>query len=187
MMFEFLSQPWPWYIGGPVIGLILFLMLYFTNKPLGVSSSMRHACAACVPGDIKFFKYDWKKTGIWNLVFVLGISIGGFLGGYIFAAPEPIALSDATRTDLEELGITDFNGYVPSDLFNLGSLFTLPGFIIMVGGGFLIGFGARYAGGCTSGHAMSGISNLQTASVVAVGGFFVGGLFITHLILPMLL
>lgn len=185
-MIDFLSQPWPWYIGGPLIGLYLFLMLIFTGKPLGVSSSMRHACAATVPGKIKFFKYDWKKTGLWNIVFVLGIILGGFLGGYVFSNPEPIAISEHTKTDLRELGVTDFSGYVPSEIFSFDFLLTLPGFILIVGGGFLIGFGARYAGGCTSGHAMSGISNLQPASMIAVGGFFAGGLFITHVILPLL-
>lgn len=186
MMFDFLSQPWPWYVAGPLIGLMIPIMLYFSNKALGVSSSLRHTCAACVPGKIEFFNYDWKTEGLWNIIFVIGILIGGFLGGYIFANPDPIALSEATKTDLRKLGISDFDGFVPADIFTWSNLFTLPGFIIMVIGGFLVGFGARYAGGCTSGHAISGISNLQKASVVAVIGFFAGGLFITHIVYPIL-
>jgi uncharacterized protein len=186
-MFEFLWRPWPWYVAGPLIGLMIPVMLLLANKILGVSSSLRHACAACAPGDIEFFKYDWKTEGLWNLVFVLGILTGGFLGGYVFANPEPIAISEATTNDLRALGVTDFSGLVPSDVFNWSNLLTVQGFIIMVLGGFLVGFGSRYAGGCTSGHAISGISSLQLASVVATIGFFAGGLLVTHFVLPSLL
>ncbi len=185
-MFDFLWQPWPWYVAGPLIGLMIPIMLYFSNKALGVSSSLRHACAACIPGKIKFFRYDWKKEGLWNMVFVFGILIGGFLAGYVFTNPYPIAISESTIADLRDLGLSDFTGFVPAEIFNWSNLLTPSGFIIMVIGGFLVGFGARYAGGCTSGHAISGISNLQIGSVVAVIGFFIGGLFITHIVYPIL-
>ncbi len=185
-MFEWLTQPWPWYVAGPIIGLIIPLLLYMGNKQFGISSSLRHACAACVPGNISFFQYDWKSEGMWNLVLVLGVFIGGYLGGYVFRNPEPIALSVATITDLQNLGLTDFSGFVPSEVFSWGSLGTIQGIIMMVLGGFLVGFGARYAGGCTSGHAISGISNLQLASFIAVIGFFVGGLIVTHLLYPLI-
>ena len=186
-MFDFLWRPWSWYVAGPLIGIMIPLMLLLTNKALGVSSSLRHACAACVPGNIEFFKYDWKTTGLWNLVFVLGIFLGGFLGGYVFANPDPIALSEATTSDLRALGVTDFEGFVPSDIFSWHNLPSVQGVIFIIVGGFLIGFGSRYAGGCTSGHAISGISNLQMASLVATVGFFVGGLLMTHFLLPLLL
>jgi uncharacterized protein len=186
-MFDFLWRLWPWYVAGPLIGLMIPVMLLLTNKILGVSSSLRHACAACAPGDIEFFKYDWKEEGLWNIVFVLGILVGGFLAGYVFANPEPVAISEATRNDLQALGVADFSGLVPSDIFNWQNLLTAQGLIIMVVGGFLVGFGARYAGGCTSGHAISGISSLQMASVIATVGFFAGGLLMTHFILPSLL
>lgn len=187
-MFDFLSKPWPWYVAGPLIGLMIPIMLFFSNKALGVSSSLRHMCAAAIPGTsrVPFFNYDWKREGLWNLLFVFGILIGGFLAGYVFANPYPIAISESTVADLRELGITDFTGFVPSEIFNWGNLLTQQGIIIMVVGGFLVGFGARYAGGCTSGHAISGISNLQFASVIAAIGFFVGGLFITHFVYPLL-
>ncbi len=186
-MFDWLTQPWPWYVAGPLIGLIIPLLLYMGNKQFGISSSLRHTCAACMPGNISFFQYDWKSEGMWNLVFVLGVFIGGFLGGYVFQNPEPIALSAATVADLQNLGITDFSGLVPPEVFSWSNLGSFQGLIIMVLGGFLVGFGARYAGGCTSGHAISGISNLQMASVTAVIGFFIGGLIVTHLILPLIL
>ena len=185
-MFEFLFQPWPWYVGGPLIGLMLFLSLYLTGKPLGVSSSLEHACAAVAPGKIELFNYDWKKKGLSNLLFVFGIFLGGFLGGYVFANPNPIAISEKTTTALQTLGLADFSGLVPAEIFNWQFLTTLPGFLFIVVGGFLIGFGARYAGGCTSGHAISGISNLQPGSVMAVCGFFAGGLVMTHLLYPLL-
>ena len=185
-MFEWLYQPWPWYVAGPLIGLMVPLLFIIGNKQFGISSSLRHICATCAPSTISFFNYDWKATGMWNLVFALGIVLGGFLGGWVFANPDPIALSSATIEDLSALGIQDFDGLVPNDIFSWEMLMTWQGLLILLGGGFLTGFGARYAGGCTSGHAISGLSDLQAGSLVAVIGFFVGGLFITHLIYPIL-
>ncbi len=183
---EWLTQPWPWYVAGPIIGLIVPLLLYIGNKQFGVSSSLRHACAACFPGKISFFQYDWKSEGMWNLVLILGVIIGGFLGGFVFKNPEPIAISASTIADLQNLGLTDFSGFVPSEVFSWSNLGSLQGIIMLVLGGFLVGFGSRYAGGCTSGHAISGISNLQLASLIAVIGFFAGGLIVTHLIYPLI-
>lgn len=186
-MFDFLTEPWPWYIAGPVIGLTVPALLIFTGKTFGISSGFRHACAACGFNHVKFFDYNWKETGAWNLVFIAGIAIGGVLGGLLFANPEPIALASATVTDLQNLGITDFSGLVPGELFSWGSLGTPAGIIVLAAGGFLVGFGSRYAGGCTSGHAISGLSNLQAASLMAVIGFFIGGLIMTWLIYPLIL
>ncbi len=186
-MIEFLSQPWPWYIGGPIIGLTVPLLLLVGGKVFGVSSNLRHACAACNFGNVEFFNYDWIEIGRWNLTFLTGSVVGGFLGGYVFTNPEPIALAQSTITDLQGLGITDFNGYVPNELFSWSSLGSVTGIIVLVLGGFLVGFGARYAGGCTSGHAISGTSNLQLASYLAVIGFFIGGLIMTYLIYPIIL
>lgn len=186
-MIEWLTQPWPWYVAGPLIGLFVPLLLYIGNKQLGISSSLRHTCAACMPGNISFFQYDWKREGMWNLMLVLGVFIGGFLGGYVFENPEPIALSASTISDLQNLGVVDFSGFVPSDIFAWENLGSIQGFIFLVLGGFLVGFGARYAGGCTSGHAISGIANLQMASVTAAISFFIGGLIVTHLLLPLIL
>lgn len=186
-MFDFLYEPWPWYIAGPLIGLTVPILLIMGGKMFGISENLRHACAACDIGNVEFFNYDWKKNGAWNLTFLLGVIFGGVLGGIIFVNPEPIALAASTIADLRALGITDFSGFVPDDLFSWEMLATGPGFLVLVVGGFLVGFGARYAGGCTSGHAISGLSDLQLASLIAVVGFFVGGLIMTHLIYPIIL
>lgn len=186
-MIELLREPWPWYVAGPIIGLIVPLLLLIGGKQFGVSSNLRHTCAACFPGKTEFFQYDWKKAGGWNLTFIAGAVIGGFIGGWLLGNPEPIALSGQTVADLRQLGINDFSGMMPDGLFSWENLATLQGFIVMVMGGFLVGFGARYAGGCTSGHAISGLANLQLASLLAVIGFFIGGLIITYLVYPIIL
>lgn len=186
-MIEFLRDPWPWYVAGPIIGLTVPLLLLVGGKVFGISSNLRHACAACNFGNVDFFNYDWRAAGSWNLVFLLGTVLGGFLGGYIFANPDPIALAESTITELQQLGISNFSGLVPNDLFNWEALGSLTGLTVLGLGGFLVGFGARYAGGCTSGHAISGLADLQLASLIAVIGFFIGGLLMTYFILPLIL
>ncbi len=186
-MLDLLSQPWPWYIAGPIIGLTVPLLLLAGGKMFGISSNLRHMCAACNFGNVDFFNYDWKSAGQWNLTLLAGVVLGGFLGGYVFENPEPVQLAAATVADLQALGIQDFNGLVPDDFFTWSSLGTGAGLIVLIAGGFLVGFGARYAGGCTSGHAISGLSDLQLASLIAVIGFFIGGLLMTYLILPIIL
>ena len=186
-MIDFISQPWPWYVAGPLAGLMVPLLLLFGGKQFGLSSNLRHLCAATLPTHLDFFKYDWKKNGLWNLVFALGIVLGGLLAATLLASPDPVMnLAPATVASLRDLGITDFTGLVPSELFSWTGLATLPGLILILGGGFLVGFGARYAGGCTSGHAISGLADLQFPSLVAVIGYFIGGLLVTHLLLPLL-
>lgn len=186
-MLEFLYNPWPWYIAGPVIGLMIPALLLLSGRMLGFSSNFRHICAACNFGKVEFFNYEWKSTGRWNLLFLAGTVFGGFLAGYIFENPEPVQLSASTIADLQLLGIHDVSGLVPAEIFSWDSLTSGAGIIILLGGGFLTGFGARYAGGCTSGHAISGLSNLQLVSLIAVIGFFAGGLVMTHIIYPIIL
>lgn len=187
-MAEVVSQPWPWYVAGPLIGLVVPLLLIVGGKVFGVSANLRHICAATFPRDIGFLKYDWKKAGMWNLVFVLGTVIGGFIAVQLVpVSGVEIGVSEATKADLTAVGITDFTGLVPAQYVSWSGLATLPGLVMVVLGGFLVGFGARYAGGCTSGHAISGLADLQFPSLVAVVGFFVGGLIVTHVVLPFLL
>lgn len=178
-----LTQPWPWYITGPLIGLMVPFLLLLGNKAFGISSSLRHFCAMCIPTKAKFFQYDWKAE-TWNLVFALGIVLGGLVSGYLLRNPDPVQLSESALESMNQLGIKDLSGLVPSEIFNFSSLLTLRGFILMVVGGFLVGFGTRYAGGCTSGHSIMGISNLQLPSLIATCCFFAGGLIMTWLILP---
>lgn len=186
-MLELLSRPWPWYVAGPLLGLFAPLLLLLGNKLFGISSNLRHACAAVLPGDIAYFRYDWRREGGWNLVFALGILVGGFLAGWVFANPEPVAIAAQTRADLAALGIRDFGGLVPDDLFSWSALLSLRGLIVMVLGGFLVGFGTAYAGGCTSGHGISGVADLQPASFLALVAFFVGGILGTFVLLPLIL
>lgn len=185
-LIEIIRQPWPWYVAGPVVGLTVPALLLIGNKSFGISSSLRHMCAACVPANLPFFQYDWKKES-WNLVFVLGILIGGFIATQFMANPNEIVIATATQNDLAALGITDFSGLMPAELFSVENIFTLKGLIFFVFGGFLVGFGTRYAGGCTSGHAIMGISNLQWPSLVATICFMIGGFVGTLVLLPWLM
>jgi len=183
---SFLTQPWPWYIAGTLIGLMVPFLLLMGNKAFGISSSLRHFCAMCIPTKAKFFQYDWKAER-WNLIFALGIVIGGLIGGYFFANPNPIALSEPAIESMNKLGIKDYSGLIPTEIFNFHSLLTLKGFLLMIVGGFLVGFGTRYAGGCTSGHSIMGMSNLQLPSLIATCCFFAGGLLMTWFILPLIM
>ena len=183
---EFLSRPWPWYVAGPIIGLTVPALLLLGNKRLGVSSTLRQLCAATFPGKIPFLNYDWKKDQ-WNLVFVIGILIGGFIGGILFANPEPVAITAGTAQLLNEQGIHDLSGLLPNELFNWQTLLSVKGFLLMVVGGFMVGFGTRYARGCTSGHGITGLAALQWPSLLATVCFFVGGILFTHFVLPLIL
>jgi uncharacterized protein len=180
---DIIRNPWPWYVAGPIIGLTVPTLLLIGNKSFGISSSLRHVCAACFPADISFFKYDWKKE-VWNLVFVLGTFFGGMIATNLLANPNAFVISQATITDLRALGIQDFSGLMPADLFSTDVLFSVKGLIFFVLGGFMVGFGTRWAGGCTSGHAIMGLSTLQVPSLIATCCFMVGGFTMTHLIMP---
>lgn len=183
---NWLSQPWPWYVAGPMIGLTVPALLILGNKTFGISSSLRHVCAMCVPAGIPFFTYNWKKD-MWNLLFVLGVLIGGFVATNFLANPDSIIVSEATQADLKALGVTDFGNLLPADIFSWENLFTAKGLLFFVIGGFLVGFGTRYAGGCTSGHAIMGISSLQWQSVLATVFFMIGGFLMTHVLLEPLM
>ena len=182
---DFLRQPWHWSIAGTLIGLTVPLLYLLGNKPFGISSSFRHLCAACIPSKIAFFDYDWKKES-WNLYFALGIFLGGAVASTILANPEPFKIAASTQQQLSQLGVTQFSQIEPTDIFSFSGLLTIKGFIVIVVGGFLVGFGTRYAGGCTSGHSITGISNLQFSSLVATICFMVGGFFVTWLVLPLI-
>lgn len=181
-----LKQPWPWYVGGIIIGLIVPALLILGNKHFGISANLRHACAACFPANIKFFKYEWKKE-IWNFFFVAGIFAGAVIAVSVLANPNPVVVDPRLAAELAGYGITDNSNLLPKELFSFESLFTARGLIMLVGGGFLVGFGARYAGGCTSGHSIMGLSDLQWPSLVATVMFMAGGFIMANLLLPFIL
>jgi uncharacterized membrane protein YedE/YeeE len=185
-MNNWLTETWPWYLSGPLIGLFVPALLLTGNKVFGISSNLRHICAALIPSKADFFRYDWRRIGLWNLVFLLGVLIGGLLATR-WGAPTVIAISPATKATLNQMGLHDLSGVAPREIFSWHALLTLRGFLSVVLGGFLVGFGTAYAGGCTSGHAISGLANFELPSLIAVLGFFAGGLAATYFILPHLL
>ncbi len=183
---EFIKQPWHCLIAGILIGLTVPVLLLIGNKKFGISSSLRHICAMCVPANIPFFKYDWKKE-IWNLFFVAGVLIGGFLATHFLSNSNTIEVAQSTKTALAQYGITDYSKLMPAQIFNIENIITFKGFFFFVVGGFLVGFGTRYAGGCTSGHAIMGLSNLQLPSLIATCCFMVGGFFSANILMPFIL
>lgn len=151
---ESIMQPWPWYVAGPLLGLSIPALLLLANKTLGVSSSFQHVCSIAAPNSkLDYLRNNnWRKE-IWSLVFVVSLLVGGFLANYFL-----------TATPVQ---------FLPDHYYTLG------GAALLFVGGLLIGFGARYAGGCTSGHSIVGIANLKWPSLVATAAFFVGGIAMT--------
>jgi len=181
---EMILSPWPWYISGPLIALTMFTLLYL-GKNFGMSSNLRTLCTLCGAGKTSsFFRFDWKSQK-WNLLLVAGAIIGGYLGAHYLGVDQAPDLNPATIEKLETMGIESAGkNYIPTEFFSTDALKDSKVLIILILGGFLVGFGSRYAGGCTSGHSISGISNLQLPSVIATIGFFIGGLIMVHLIFP---
>lgn len=183
---EIILQPWPWYISGPLIALVMFLLL-MVGKNFGMSSNLRTICTICgADKTTDFFKFDWKSQK-WNLIVVLGAIIGGFAGSQLLSADTAVTINPETIENLQDLGFESAGeAYLPTELFDLNALLDIKSLAVLAIGGFLVGFGARYAGGCTSGHAISGLSNLQLPSLLAVMGFFAGGLLMIYLIFPLI-
>ena len=182
---DFITQTWPWWLSGTLIAGIMFLLLYF-GQSFGFSSNLRTICSAAGCGKkVKFFDFNWKSQ-LWNIVFLFGAIIGGFIAHQFLSTDEPIPISEKTIQDLKLLGFAEPISLQPKELFSFEAAFSLKGFLLLAIGGLLVGFGSRYAGGCTSGHAISGLSNLQLPSLIAVIDFFIGGLIMTFLIFPLL-
>jgi uncharacterized membrane protein YedE/YeeE len=184
-MITFLSQPWPWYVSGPAITLILAILL-FSGKTFGFSANLSNICSMMGLGKgVDYFNFDWKKQQ-WNLWFLVGSIVGGYISAHYLQSQQPLSLSNATIEDLKKLNIPFDGNLEPGSIFNWNFLLTGRGLLLFLGGGFLIGFGTRYAGGCTSGHAITGLSELQLPSLIAVIGFFIGGLFTTFILFPII-
>ena len=181
---DFILDPWPWYVSGPLITLVMALLLYF-GKTFGMSSNLQTMCSMAGAGKfIAFFQFNWKERA-WNLVVVLGAIIGGFIAKYVLSNNTPIDLNPKTIQELHQFGFNNIGkSIVPNEIFGFEAMTNPYGIAILVTGGLLVGFGTRYAGGCTSGHAILGLSSLQKQSLIAVVGFFVGGLIMTNFIIP---
>lgn len=179
------NDPWPWYVAGPLIAFVMFALIYF-GKTFGVSSNFRAVCSMVGAGRCAdFFKFDWRANK-WNFVFLIGAVIGGIISSQL-SEDKSIPIAGDTRKELAELGIdSEAGSYLPGNLFSIEALSDPSTLLILVIGGALVGFGARYAGGCTSGHAITGLSNLQWPSLLAVIGFFIGGLAMVHLLFPVI-
>ncbi|WP_439130767.1 YeeE/YedE family protein [Polaribacter sp.] len=183
---EFIVQPWAWYVGGPLIALSLLLYFYF-GKNFGASTNFETLCTMAGAGKVSdYFKKDWKERDF-AILFVVGLIIGGFISAKFLIPEQTIDLNPKTVQELKNLGFSEVgNQYFPDEIFSDEVVFSLKGFLILLVSGLLIGFGTRYAGGCTSGHAITGLSSLQMPSLLAVIGFFIGGIIATWFIIPVL-
>lgn len=183
---DFIFQPWPWFIGGPLIALSLFLYFYF-GQNFGASTNFETLCTMAGAGKVSdYFKKDWKQRDF-ALLFVVGLIIGGFISSKFLISEQTIDLNPSTVQELTELGFSNVGDqYFPNEIFSEDVVFSLKGFLILIISGLLIGFGTRYAGGCTSGHAITGLSSLQLPSLLAVIGFFIGGIIATWFLIPIL-
>lgn len=151
---DLLMQPWPWWLSGILIGLTVPLLYFLTGNGFGISTSYQQLGAVCSPqSQLTYFRNFDRAKNMWTLLFALGIGIGGYISVQLLSA-NPVPL-------------------IPESLMNPW------GAIRLFAGGCLVGFGARYAGGCTSGHAINGIANLNFPSLVATLFFFVGGIAVT--------
>lgn len=183
---DWIMQPWPWYVSGAAIALVMLLLL-LVGKNFGMSSNLRTFCTMCGAGKSnEFFRFDWKEQQ-WNLIVVLGAIIGGYIAAHHLTADRAVDINPDTVAELQTLGFESAGTeYLPDELYSINSLSNPKTIGLLALGGFLVGFGARYAGGCTSGHAISGLSNLQWPSLLAVIGFFAGGLLMIYLLFPLI-
>ncbi|WP_350293794.1 YeeE/YedE thiosulfate transporter family protein [uncultured Croceitalea sp.] len=183
---ERILQPWPWYVSGPLIALIMAILMLL-GKRFGMSSNLRTLCSVAGGGKAaELFRFDWKAQR-WNLIVAMGAVIGGYIAINFLSGDTAVAINENTVEALKELGVKDGGKeYMPSLLFGVEAFSSIKTLGLLLIGGFLVGFGARYAGGCTSGHAISGLSNLQLPSLIAVIGFFAGGLLMVHFIFPLI-
>ncbi|MFZ6053222.1 YeeE/YedE family protein [Halocola ammonii] len=184
---EWITQSWPWYVAGPMIALVMFALIYF-DKTFGFSSNLRTLCSAAGAGTVsEFFNFDWKNQK-WNLIFLAGAILGGWISYEFLMDSESVKIATSVEQTLQsELGFEKVGEkYLPMEIFGPEAWKSASGILILIVSGFLVGFGARYAGGCTSGHAITGLSNLQLPSLIAVIGFFIGGLLMTYFGLPLI-
>jgi hypothetical protein len=168
------------------MGLMVPVLLVIGNRQFGTSGSLRGLCAAIAPGKIEFFNYDWRNVSGWSIALVAGVFLGGVIAATLLGVTSP-AISPATRDALARLGLgSEPTGLAPAALFSWKALLTVRGVTCIVGGGFLAGFGATYAGGCTSGHGITGLASRQLPSLIAVVAIFAGGIATTFVLMPLI-
>jgi uncharacterized membrane protein YedE/YeeE len=149
-----IMQPWPWWVSGTLIGLTVPLLYILAGKAFGISTSLQQIGAMCAPhSKLDYLRKHDRADNLWTLIFVVGIAIGAFVASNFLSAEPASLLPDAFKSP--------------------------AGAAKLLLGGFLIGFGTRYAGGCTSGHSITGIANLNWPSLLATICFFAGGLAVT--------
>lgn len=183
--YAFLLQPWHWAVSGAAIAGILFLMTWL-GRSFGVSSTFENLCTIAGAGR-RYPLFDKPiSDSYWRLVFIAGAVVGGFIASTWLLGAGTAEINPETVAHLEQnfgIAYPQGNGFLPVDLFNPGNA---KGILLAVAGGFLVGFGARYGKGCTSGHAITGLSHLQLPSLITVIGFFIGGLIMTWLLMPVI-
>jgi uncharacterized membrane protein YedE/YeeE len=151
--------PWPWWAAGPAIGLVVVLLAWIAGKALGVSTAYGSVCA--ITSRLPFFSArEYRET--WRVWFIVGLPIGGVLAAWLAGTFMPTV------------------AYGRMDALTHGSLAAKAG--LLLAGGLLIGAGARWAGGCPSGHSIVGIAQGALSSVVATLGFMVGGVVVFNLL-----
>ena len=179
---DVIFEPWPWYVAGPLIGLMVPLLLLLGNRQFGMSAAVQDFCAWCLKSPKGYFHFDAQKSA-WRLWFSLGVAFAGFTI-YLLDKGHTIALSDAAMQSNSALGLSPTEGYYPKELLGSYQDFGVWQAIYLLIAGILVGFGTRMAGGCTSGHSIMGLAQFNPASLVATIGFFAGGLAMTHLAFP---
>jgi uncharacterized membrane protein YedE/YeeE len=183
---DWIFGTWPWYVAGPMITLVMVLLLML-EKEFGISNNLRTMCT--ITGADKaadFFKFDWKAQK-WNLLIALGAAMGGYIASHFLSPNNVVIIEESVVANLQDLGFESVNNaYIPTELYSIEALTDIKSVAVIFIGGLLVGFGSRYAGGCTSGHAISGLSNLQLPSLITVIGFFTGGLITIHILFPLI-
>ena len=185
-MLDAILAPWPWWVGGPMLGLMVPILLILGNKEFGVSSSFRHICAATLKPGADYFKYKWKDSA-WSLALVGGVVVGSGIAVLFLGGDSAPPLTSEAQSLFLSWGMQPAVSLQPPELFSVSQLLTAPALLSLIGGGFLVGFGTRYGNGCTSGHAIMGISLLNIGSIVATISFFVGGILVSNFVVPIVM
>lgn len=154
-------EPWPWWLAGAAIAAITLLLLGVTNQRLGISTGFENLCALVLKTPY-LQRPEIVGSHGWRLPFLAGLLLGGALS----------ALAGGGWAPLWDLGMFDTR-------IGLGPAGKLAW---MFGGGVLIGFGTRLAGGCTSGHGIFGLANLERASLEATLAFMAAGIVTTQIV-----